>query len=81
MLMLQHCAILSQLNRHQDALDISKATAFLINEITNIAGQIIKSKRDNGEQRLNWADEVEFFEDIECQIIASSNQDNDDGRS
>jgi hypothetical protein len=41
-LMLQHCAILSQLNRHQDALDISKSTALLIKDITEIAGIIIK---------------------------------------
>lgn len=46
-LMLQHCAILSQLNRHQDALDISKATALLIKEITFLAVKIIKSKREN----------------------------------
>lgn len=46
-LMLQHCAILSQLNRHQDALDISKATALLIKEITQIAVIIIKEKRTN----------------------------------
>jgi len=45
--MLQHCAILSQLNRHKDALDISKATALLIKEITTIASTIIKAKRDN----------------------------------
>jgi hypothetical protein len=56
-LMLQHCAILSQLNRHQDALDISKATAFLIKEITHIASLIIKYKRENIDERLKWDDE------------------------
>jgi len=45
--MLQHCAILSQLNRHQDALDISKATALLIKEITAISLTIINAKIEN----------------------------------
>lgn len=46
-MMLQHCAILSQLNRHYDALDISKATALLIKEITYTACMIVQSKKEN----------------------------------
>lgn len=44
-LMLQHCAILSQLNRHQDALDTSKATALLIKDITHTASIVINLKQ------------------------------------
>jgi hypothetical protein len=39
--MLQHCAILSQLNRHKEALDIAKATAVLISTITSLALKIV----------------------------------------
>ena len=57
-LMLQHCAILSQLNRHQDALDIAKATSLLIKEITESASHIIKSKRQNLEEKIRVKDIV-----------------------
>jgi hypothetical protein len=41
---------LSQLGRHDDALDISKATASLMKEITEGATKIIKAKRHNQEE-------------------------------
>jgi hypothetical protein len=63
------------LNRHQDALDISKATAFLIKEITHIASVIIKCKRENTDERFKWDDEKQFLEDIENQIMSNPNQD------
>jgi hypothetical protein len=56
--MLQHCAILSQLNRHQDALDISKSTALLIKDITEIAGTIIKQKRENINEKIRWQEKT-----------------------
>ena len=43
-IMLQHCAILSQLNQHQDALSLGKATCLLAKEITLNAILIIKAK-------------------------------------
>jgi hypothetical protein len=56
-LMLQHCAILSQLNHHQDALEISKATAILISQITNLAQSIMQLKYSNRQEVARWKQE------------------------
>lgn len=56
-LMLQHCAILSQLNRHQDALDISRSVAILVKELTSSAAEIIQIKQANKEKQARWEEE------------------------
>mmetsp|Transcript_34721 Transcript_34721/g.53290 ORF Transcript_34721/g.53290 Transcript_34721/m.53290 type:complete len:108 (+) Transcript_34721:2004-2327(+) len=45
--MLQHCAILSQLNRHKDALEISRATSVLMRDISMNAKGLIAMDQDN----------------------------------
>ena len=67
-LMLQHCAILSQLNRHQDALDISKSTALLIKDITEIAATIIMQKRENTNEKIRWQEKTQDLEEMEREI-------------
>ena len=66
--MLQHCAILSQLNRHQDALDISKSTALLIKDITEIAATIIMQKRENTNEKIRWQEKTQDLEEMEREI-------------
>lgn len=68
-LMLQHCAILSQLNRHQDALDTSKATALLIKDITQTASTVINLKQQNYKNLIEFQLAKEKMEELETEII------------
>ena len=54
-LLLQHCAILSQLNKHSDALQYAHSTTKLLHQISILACTIISSREANLQelQRVN----------------------------
>ena len=63
-LMLQHCAILSQQNRHQLALDLSLSNTLIIKEITKLGSQIIQAKRDNQNEKLRYEKQKDEINNI-----------------
>ena len=66
-MMLQHCAILSQLNRHRDALDISKATAILLRDVTQLASEVMAGHKQNSETLRAWEKEKEELMEVHAQ--------------
>lgn len=46
-LLLQHCAILSQLNRHGDALGYAHSTTQILHRVSRLAIKIVQGKTNN----------------------------------
>lgn len=46
-LLLQHCAILSQLNRHGDALGYAHSTTKILHKVSCLAIKIVQGKTNN----------------------------------
>ena len=61
-LQLQHCAILSQLNRHDDALALARETSQLLQQACSAAFELLKAKRMNEEHVQNHLEECAYID-------------------
>ena len=68
-LLLQHCAILSQLNRHADALSYAHNTTKILHRIAQIAIKIVVSREQNLREMDRVEDEKEHIKDVTDEFL------------
>lgn len=68
-LLLQHCAILSQLNRHADALSYAHNTTKILHRIAQIAIKIVVSREQNLNELDRIEEEKEHVNDIKDEFL------------
>lgn len=63
-LLLQHCAILSQLNRHADALSYAHNTTKILHKISQLTIRILMAKAQNVQELERVEDEKEQVREV-----------------